>query len=501
VSLWIVVVLALLGAACASTVGPDVEDDEQDFDPATSTTVDEGATAGRETAGPSEDVDTMPGESPSPAPSPTAEPTPTATPSRTAEPTPGTEPSPTAEPTPTAESTPTAEPVETVTPPENIAPIAIAPRVVATVGGVATSTISARDSDGRVVSTWWSGLPQEATATGGVLTWRPTRAGTWTATVNVVDDRGATVSRPATLLARYPAHRHALIGMGDSVPSGHGLQETDYLGRDKCWRDGGEAYPRQVLDALVEIGLVDGNAAELGLVACSGHDPDDLFETPVTGGLAGTAPDGQDELTQLEWAVRANARIVTVTIGANDTGFVGPEKLLLPDNTLDREDVARRMRIVEADLTTILDRLVGATDSIVFVTTYYNPTAPNPQGVEGCREECFGEKAEEVVRALNDVITDVGSDYGDRVVVVDLFDLFAGHGAPNGVGPDGLREGGFGFLGELIGGLVSDVHPYCARGDTIGDSWINSIDCVHPDARGTTEIAQAVTAAILDRLG
>ena len=40
------------------------------------------------------------------------------------------------------------------------------------------------------------------------------------------------------------------------------------------------------------------------------------FETPVTGGLAGTAPDGQDELTQLEWAVRANARIVTVTIGA-----------------------------------------------------------------------------------------------------------------------------------------------------------------------------------------
>lgn len=478
VSLSIVVVVALLGAACASTVGPDVEDDELDFDPATSTTVDEGATAGRDPAGPSEggvpDADNGPGSDTAPEGSPT--------------------------PSPTAEPTPTAEPVETVTV-ANIAPIAIAPTVVATVGGVATSTISARDSDGRIVSTWWSDLPEAATATGGVLTWRPTEAGTWTATVNVVDDRGATVSRPATLLARYPVHRHALIGMGDSVPSGHGLQETDYLGRDECWRDGGEAYPRQVLDALVDVGLFDGDAAELGLVACSGHDPDDLFETPVTGGLAGTAPDGQDELTQLEWAVRANARIVTVTIGANDTGFVGPEKLLLPDNTLDREDVARRMRIVEADLTTILDRLVDATDSIVFVTTYYNPTAPNPQGVDGCREECFAEKAEEVVRALNDVITDVGSDYGDRVVVVDLFDLFDGHGAPNGIGPDGLREGGFGFLGDLIGGLVSDVHPYCARGDTIGDSWINSIDCVHPDARGTTEIALAVTAAVLDRLG
>lgn len=475
VSLSIVVMVAVLSAACASTLGPDVEDDEQDFDPATSTTVEEGSAGRGRPSGPSADTDTntdtVPGGTPLPAPAPTAEPT------------------------------PTAEPVETVPLPENIAPIAIAPTVVATVGGMATSVISARDSDGTVVSTWWSDLPDTATATGGVLTWRPTEAGTWTATVNAFDDRGATVSRPATLLARYPAHRDALIAMGDSIPSGHGLQETDYLGLDDCWRDAGEAYPRQVLDALVDVGLIERDAAELGLVACSGHDPDDLFETPVTGGLVGTAPDGEDELTQLEWAVRANARIVTVTIGANDTGFVGPEKLLLPDNTLDRDDVARRMRIVEADLTTILDRLVDATDSIVFVTTYYNPTASKPQGVEGCREECFREKAEEVVRALNDVIVDVGSDYGDRVVVVDLFDLFVGHGAPNGVGPDGLREGGFGFLGELIGGLVSDVHPYCARGDTVDDSWINSIDCVHPDARGTTEIAQAVTAAILDRLG
>ena len=98
---------------------------------------------------------------------------------------------------------------------------------------------------------------------------------------------------------------------------------------------------------------------------------------------------------------------------------------------------------------------------------------------------------------MNDAIETVAGSYGHRVVFVDIAAVFVGHEAPNGLGPDGLREGDFWIIGDLVGGLVGDVHPYCARGDTLGDPWINSVDCVHPDVTGTAAIADLVLDAIL----
>jgi lysophospholipase L1-like esterase len=438
--------LALIGSACASTLGPPVTDDAA-TDPA---------------------------------------PTPATTSSTAAPPAPPSTP-PTTEPTP-----------EVSEPPENVPPI-VSPRTFSVqVGESVPLDITAFDSDGRVENILWFGLPpRSSTAASGEQVWTPDDAGTWIGSYEIVDDDGATSVADVAFVARYPSNRHALVAMGDSVPSGHGLQESDYLGRDDCWRDGGEAYPRRVFDALVAAGELAAERAELALVACSGHDTDDLFETPVTGGLSETAPDGVDKLSQLEWAVRANPAIVTLTIGANDTGFVGPAKLLLADHSLDRADVARRMDVIRADLRIVLDRLVSATDAEVYVTNYYDPTAVDPQGVPGCRQECFAEKAAEVVGAMNDTIAEVVAEFGPRVRLVDIHTPFVGHGAPNGLGPDGLRAGGFGVLGSLVGRLVADVHPYCAHGDAEGEPWINSIDCVHPDGTGTQVIADAVTAAIL----
>ena len=68
------------------------------------------------------------------------------------------------------------------------------------------------------------------------------------------------------------------------------------------------------------------------------------------------------------------------------------------------------------------------------------------------------------------------------------------------LGPDGLREGGFGVIGDLLAGEVEDVHPYCARGETVGASWVSAIDCVHPDERGTKELAALIVAAINEHL-
>lgn len=438
--------LVMLGAGCASTVGPQGEDDAASDPP----------------------------------------PTPTPSPSATVEPTPAPTSPPTTTPTP-----------ETSEPPENVAPITSPRTFRAAVGESVTLDVTAFDSDGQVEDIVWAGLPPgiEQSDTGETV-WIPADAGTWLGSYEVRDDDGAVSRADAAFVARYPSNRDGLVAMGDSVASGHGLQESDYLGRDGCWRDGGEAYPRRVFDALVAAGDLAEERAELGLVACSGHDTDDLFETPVSGGISGTAPDGVDKLTQLEWAVRANPAIVTLTIGANDTGFVGPAKLLLPDHSLNRPDVAQRMDVIRSDLRIVLERLVTATDAEIYVTNYYDPTATDPQGVPGCRHECFADKAAEVVDEMNRTIAEVVAEFDLRVQLVDIHTPFVGHGAPNGLGPDGLRAGGFGILGSLVGGLVAEVHPYCSHGDATGDPWINSIDCVHPDGGGTQVIADTVLAAI-----
>jgi len=250
-------------------------------------------------------------------------------------------------------------------------------------------------------------------------------------------------------------------------------------------------------NALAADGTLPAGQAEFALLACSGADVDDLFEREVTGGFSDvTPPSGRR--SQLDWTIRSNPRFVTMTIGANDTGFVGPDQLFLDDGvTLDRPQVDRRMAVIEADLTFVVAELLAKTDATIFVSNYYNPTAENPQGIPTCRLECFREAADEVVGRMNDVIEDVALSFTpDRVVFVDFETPFIGKGAPNGLGPDGFREGGFGIIGDLLAGQVEDVHPYCARGETVGESWINIIDCVHPDIRGTQELAVVMTNAI-----
>ena len=63
-----------------------------------------------------------------------------------------------------------------------------------------------------------------------------------------------------------------------------------------------------------------------------------------------------------------------------------------------------------------------------------------------------------------------------------------------------LIVGGFGFIGDLLAGQVEDVHPYCARGETVGASWISAADCVHPDERGTAELANILANAVRTHL-
>jgi len=364
-----------------------------------------------------------------------------------------------------------------------------------------TNQAIATDSDGTIAEVRILQGPDElAVMADHTLRYRPLSAGTQTARVRVTDSQGLAVVGEVTLLGRFRGHPQALVGLGDSVPSGHGLDIEDYLGNDPCWR-GPNSYPRQTFDLLNNAGVFPTGQGEFSLLACSGYDVDDLFEREVSGGFSNITP-VSGKRTQLEWAIRSNPRFVTMTIGANDTGFVGPAKLFLEDGvTLDRPQVERRMAVIKQDLTFVIDELLAATDATVFVSNYYNPTAENPQGIPTCRLQCFRSAADEVVGAMNETIETVvrGYDPG-QVVFVDFETPFIGKGAPNGYGPDGLREGGFGVLGDLIAGEVQDVHPYCARGETVGASWVSPADCVHPDARGTSELAKIMAAAIQEHL-
>ena len=111
------------------------------------------------------------------------------------------------------------------------------------------------------------------------------------------------------------------------------------------------------------------------MLACSGYDVDDLWTRDVGGGFADIAPEN-GRRSQLDWTVLANPRFVTLTIGANDTGFVGPGQLFLEDGrTLDQPQVDRRIFVIDRDLRQSLTTLTEQTDATVFVTNYYSPVA------------------------------------------------------------------------------------------------------------------------------
>ena len=322
------------------------------------------------------------------------------------------------------------------------------------------------------------------------VTWSPTSTGTDEVVLRLADDRGAVRTEMFTVRATNPG-RDGLVGLGDSVASGHGLQKRDYVGRDRCWRSEREAYPWLVREALVGQGRLADDSL-FALVACSGATVEDLLGDSVGGG----PDDGLGDRSQVDWAVDLNPTLITLTIGANTLGFTDPWRLVGADG-VDHSALAPRLDDVRTGLDTVLDRLVAHTDSRIVVTGYYDPTAADPQGVDGCRGDCFATRTAEVVDVFNDVLAGaVGRQPRDRVDFVDLAAPFAGHGAPNGLGPDGFRAGSAGWLRDLVGAPVEGVHPYCARGHDDAGSWINYVDCVHPDGRGHTEIAAAVLDAL-----
>ncbi|MEM8902816.1 MAG: GDSL-type esterase/lipase family protein [Actinomycetota bacterium] len=324
----------------------------------------------------------------------------------------------------------------------------------------------------------------------GVATWTPTEAdlGVHRFETVTLDERGSWSTAEIEVVVRHEHRPGLYLALGDSVASGHGLDRWDYLGRDRCWRAEGAAYARHVADGLADRGV----DVERHIVACSGAFLSDLSDDPVGGGPSGVVPG--DRASQLEWAALTNPGLVTLTIGANDLGFIDPA-VFFDDGGLDRAVLDGLVAEMEAGLIAAVDRLVAETDALVVVTNYHDPSAENPQGVDGCRQACFAAATAEAIDVIAAAVDRVAGRHPDRVLVADAASAFVGHGAGNGRGPDVSRLGQ-GPLSRFLPAPVRGVSSYCARGDHSNDTWINAIDCVHPNGEGQEAYADAVLAAL-----
>jgi len=384
---------------------------------------------------------------------------------------------------------PTAPP--TTTQPPNRPPVITVDSFVRQVGDRLAVRLAVDDPDGTVTGIEWNRPPPGFSSPGAAdpsFAWTPPVAGTWRAQVSATDDDGATSTSEVTFIARHPHRRNVLVALGDSVAGGFGLDLSDALLGDPCWRAPRAAYPALAMDRLVAEGgaRLAAGEARVVLAACAGSSTVDVWAAPTWRPPGAPEDFGEPGWSQLDWAVHLNPRYVTLTVGANDLGVL--DLSIFDGAELDRRELDRRLEAVAGGVGHLLDELVARTDARIALTNYYNPAATNPTGLRGCRGGCFAAEVAVVHKSLNEALAQAAARHGSRVQFVDIAALFAGHEAGDALGPDWLRDPIETVLGVR-------VRAYCSEDDPSG-SWISSFDCVHPTGDGMAAIAEAVAAAL-----
>ena len=377
----------------------------------------------------------------------------------------------------------------------NLSPVITTEQVRTVVGRQHADRIEAQDPDGEVVRITWAksppGLLDAKTPDSlGNYEWTPTAAGTWDAEITAFDDEGASVTAKVEFIARHEATPDALVALGDSVAAGFGLQRRDFLFGDSCWRAPGSSYPGFVMEELVEAGEVSSSRDRVILAACTGHRSADVWEKVVRRPDGAPKEMGEDGWSQLDWAVRVNPGYVVLTVGANDIGVADLSWLLLPDGGIREDELGRRVTEVRGGVGNLLEELTAKTDSLIVITTYYNPVAVSPAGLDECSGECFFDLATDVVDALNDAIVGAAEQYASRVRVAKIGALFEGREASSSFGPDWIREP----IERILGVQVS---AYCSQEATEG-TWVSTVDCIHPNEDGMRAIPSVVSDLFLE---
>lgn len=338
--------------------------------------------------------------------------------------------------------------------------------------------------------------------------WEPSEPGEWEVEVTATDPSGAVATSVVELQARAPRSTPLLLSMGDSIAAGFGRDRSDFLGRDECFRSERDTYAGVTTATLIDAGAL-GEDAEVVLVGCAGAvvsslDTDAVSATSGSGSpLSSPTADGAVALTQVEWARRLNPTIVTMTIGGNDGLLFDVEQLFLPPSgggqavDIDEERLIEIGASIEIELRQVLDELLRTTDAHVALTTYYDPTAASPVGVDGCRASCMRAAMARVVTTTNDaLIAAAQASSTERISIVRLDGDDDVWEAGNGAGPDFLRDG-FGPLEGVFDNLTGGSSATCARNGEPPRDLVSSLDCVHPNVDGHLEIGNRVSDVLL----
>lgn len=410
----------------------------------------------------------------------------------------------------TAAATSTTTASTTTTIPDRPPELRIPASARAEIGQTWTDAIIASDPDGDLATVEIEDAPRgffPLTNSRGLITgfeWTPTEAGQWSMTVIATDAGGLVRREELLLIGRHARSGDHVVAMGGSVAAGFGRDRSDYFASDDCWRGESIAHPAAVVDRLVAAGAL-ADSTRLSIVACSGHDG------PALSTLDVVATDRSGDLmlgdpkSQLDWAVTLNPTIVTLMAGAADAHLLDPAPLFDPgagndpSAALDRAVLDARLDDFDRALDDVLRTLVTATDAHIALTTWYDPTAIDPVGVEGCDRGCFRAVSGQIIDELNARIRSVARRHPSaRITLVPLDDLAVGREAPNGFGPDILRENGLGPLQGIADRFTGGGSPWCANDDGPDTTLISRLDCVHPNEDGQQAIAERVAQALLD---
>lgn len=356
----------------------------------------------------------------------------------------------------------------------------------ADVGSTWSDAIIASDPDGDPVRVTVGEMPLgffPTTTSRGLINgfeWRPPEPGQWMVELEVTDEQGLRTARQIVLIGRNPRNVDLLLSVGDGVAAGEGLDRGDLLRRNDCGRAEEEAYPRLAFDALRATGSL-ADEAQIVSVACNGMSAAKLH----TEVMIATDAEGDelfDERTTFDWAIELNPTIITITVGAADLSIADPEELI-ELGVLDQEQLAERLAVFEDQLDAFTDVLVTHTDAHIALTTYANPTADDPHGIDDCEAECFADAMSMIFEQLNMAIRNVARLLpATRVSLIDFSGLLDGHRAGDPVGLDLFR---------------SPAH--CADSNEPDESWVSNVDCLNPNERGHRAMAD-VTATTLAAL-
>lgn len=405
-------------------------------------------------------------------------------------------------------STVPATTTTTTTQPPQPPELRVPERARAEVGQPFSDAIVAVDPNGedtviRIVSPTPQGFALTTNSRGRIIgfDWSPTEAGEWTVDVLATNDAGLETEASITLVGRHGRDRDSLVAMGGSVAAGFGRDRSDFAGTDDCFRSEADAYGVLVADELIAAGSLAADADTV-VLACSGASAASLADAlvnPTNDAGESTGEPG----TQLDLAVEMNPTVITLTIGAAEMALFDVELISGP---LDEEGdvysinevmLDTRLEALEENLAGALDRLVHSTDAHVAVTTWYDPTAEQPVGFDGCEGACFVDLMSDFVGSINTtILSAIESQPDGRVSVVRLDGEADIWEASNGFGPDLLRDGLGplqGFADEFTGGSSAT----CADEGEPAVELISTLDCAHPNSAGHRAIAAVVAEVLL----